>query len=216
MHLASILILGTLLQPATTPAITADQLARDVMKASGADAWPKVTRIKFTFNVERPDGKRMSRAHDWDIAAGTDTVTFNGKTITAKLSAGVDQADEDSKNAFAAWTNDSYWLLAPLKVMDGGVIRSVKPDETIDGKTYHVLHLSFQNVGMTPTDQYDLFIDPQSKLVRHWTYIPAGGEPRRFTWDAYQSIHGLNLSTEHRIGDKLAITFTDVSATLSR
>jgi hypothetical protein len=191
-------------QPA--PAMSADELAAAVMKASGGDAWSKVTHVKFTFVA----GKQ-SRAHDWDVKKQTDTVTVNGKSMTAKLT-GAHNTDE-SKKAFGAWTNDSYWLMAPLKVMDAGVKRTIKPDETIDGKSYHVLHLSFDSVGMTPTDQYNLFVDPETNLVRHWDYIPAKGEGRRFSWDEYQDFNGIKLSTEHKVNGQPAIKFTGIEVT---
>jgi hypothetical protein len=202
--IATLISIAMLLQPApSSPAPSADELAAAVMKASGADNWSKVTRVKFTFVA----GKG-SRSHDWDVKNHTDTVTVNGKTMTAKLNA--PNSDEDAKKAFGAWTNDSYWLMAPMKVMDRGVKRSVQADETIDGKTYHVLHLSFEKVGMTPSDQYNLFVDPETNLVRHWDYIPAKGEPRRFTWDEYKDFNGIKLATEHKINGSPAITFTGI------
>ena len=200
------LSIGSLLRNESPPPASADELAAAVMKASGADAWPKVTRVKFTF-----DFGKGARSHDWDVKNHTDTVTSNGKTMTAKLNGSHD--NPDAKNAFGAWTNDTYWLMAPLKVMDPGVHRTLKPDETIDGKTYHVLHLSFDHVGMTPTDQYNLFVDPETNLVRHWDYIPAKGQQRRFTWDEYKDFNGLKLSTEHKINGNPAIKLTDIVVT---
>ena len=191
-------------QPA--PPRSADALAEAVMKASGAEAWPKVTRVKFTFVA----GK-ASRAHDWDVKNHTDTVTGNGKTMTVKLNGPKDT--DEAKRAFGAWTNDSYWLMAPMKVMDPGVVRTLQPDETIDGKPYHVLHLNFKNVGMTPTDQYNLYVDPETNLVRHWDYIPAKGEQRRFSWDEYQDFNGLKLATEHKVDGNPAVTFTGIEVT---
>lgn len=208
MILPAIALLMTL-QPTTAPAASAqaDALAAEVMKASGAEAWPRVTRIRFTFNVDR-DGKRAASVkHDWDVRAGTDTVTWNGKTVSVNLRESNHAGD--AKDAYARWVNDSYWLLAPLKVMDGGVRRTTGPAETIDGKSYERLHLSFDNVGLTPSDRYNLWVDPQTKLVRYWDYIPAKGEPRRFTWENYQDFNGLKLSTKHALGNS-TISFAEV------
>jgi hypothetical protein len=211
----AILILAALVQPqqqpAPAPSLSADELAAAVMKASGADAWKSVTRVRFTWTLNRPDGQVVQRKHDWDVGNMTDTVTVGDKTTTVKLVG--TPSDEASKNAFQAWTNDSYWLLAPMKVMDAGVTRTVKPDETIDGKTYHVLHLSFANVGLTPGDQYDMFVDPETHLVRVWNYIPANKPPRQFTWDEYKDFKGVKLATEHKIGGKVAIAIGDVELT---
>ena len=59
-------------QPATAPSEDASALADQVMKASGADAWPKVTRIKFTFAGRRQQAATWPylhrRAHESDEA----------------------------------------------------------------------------------------------------------------------------------------------------
>jgi hypothetical protein len=202
----SVLIL--LLQPTTTPSELPDpdQLARNVMKAHGADAWPKVTRIRFTFNVER-EGKVSSVKHDWDVKAGTDTVTIGDKTTTVDITHA--NHEGDVMRAYARFINDTYWLLAPLKVMDGGVTRTTGPPEEIDGITYQRLHLSFENVGLTPTDQYDLWVNPQTRLVEYWDYIPAKGTPMRSTRREIRDFSGLKLSTKF-VTPRATITMTDV------
>lgn len=189
----------------------ADELAEKVMKANGAQNWPKISRIKFSWCVDRGEGNKIVRAHDWDIRKMTDTVTVDGKTMTCKVSGANDT--QEAKDAFAAWTNDSYWMMAPMKIMDAGVNRTVKPDEQIDGKTYHVLHLSFGTVGLTPGDQYNQYIDPESNLLAHWDYIPAGSEPKRFTWEDYKDFNGVKIATMHKMNGKPVITIEDVSVT---
>ena len=59
-------VMSMLLQPANAPSDSADadRLAGQVMKASGGDVWGRVTRIKFSFNVER-DGVTYSNDGDW-------------------------------------------------------------------------------------------------------------------------------------------------------
>jgi hypothetical protein len=211
--LVPMLTVSMIRQPATAPSASADadELARQVMKASGGGAWPRVTRIKFTFNVDRDGTRAASVAHDWDVRGGTDTVTWNGKTVAVNLRES--NHDGDAKQAYARWVNDSYWLLAPLKVMDPGVARTTGPSETIDGRSYDLLHLSFENVGLTPSDQYNLWIDPQTKLVRYWDYIPAKGESRRFTWEDYRDFNGLKLATKHAAPGGAVISFSDVEVT---
>lgn len=185
------------------------KLADQVMKASGGDHWATVTRIRFTFNVIGADGKpAMQATHDWDVRAGSDTVSWNGKTVTVDL-AGNHDSDE-AKQAYQRWVNDSYWLLAPLKVKDGGVMLESKGQQEIDGKTYDVLHLHFEAVGLTPGDQYNWYIDPQTHLLMRWDYMPTPDKKVSGTWDNYQEFGGLKLATDHQFGDK-RITFTDVA-----
>ena len=186
----------------------AQELAEQVMKVSGADVWPKVKRIQFTFNVESGGKMAISAKHDWNLRDGTDTVTWNGKTVTVDLSQA--NGDGDAKAAYQRWTNDSYWLLAPLKLKDGGVTLAHNGTQQVDGAEYLVLHLTFQNVGLTPGDQYNLYIDPQTHLVRLWDYMPSPEKSLRATWEEYQNFNGLTLSTSHQMGER-TIRFTDVS-----
>jgi uncharacterized protein DUF6503 len=198
MRIALITSLVLMLVPAAVlraaDAMSADDLANAVFKASGGDNCMKVKTIHFTFATPK-----SSRQHVWNVKDSTDTITVNGKSTTIKLDKM--PADPAEKKMFGMWTNDSYWLVAPLKVNDKGVMRSTRADETIDGKPYHVLHLKFQDVGMTPGDQYDMFVDPQTNLVRYWDYMPKPDKKTRFSWDEYKDFSGLKLATEHKIGD---------------
>jgi hypothetical protein len=174
----------------TAPSSPADAvaLAEAVMKASGAEVWRKVTRIKFNFA-----GRNY---HDWDVKNMTDTVTSGGKTVTVNLNNPGNGADQ--KQAFRQWTNDSYWLLMPLKLGDPGVKLKREAPAEIDGTKYEVLHVSFDKVGLTPDDQYLLYVDPQTHLVRHWDYMPSQDRKTRMSWEGYQTVKGLTLSTEHK------------------
>jgi hypothetical protein len=186
------------------------KLAGEVVQAGGGNNWGKVSRLQFTFNVIDENGKTvLSAKHDWNVRKGTDTVTWNGKTVTVDLSGKHDEGDAHA--AYARWTNDSYWLLAPIKLLDGGVKLQSKGEQTVEGKKYDVLHVSFEHVGMTPGDQYNLYIDPDSHLVQRWDYMPAPDKKTSGTWEDYQQFGPLKLATKHQFGSK-QINFTDVSA----
>ena len=185
----------------------AQELAKDVWQASGGDSWTNVKRLRFTFIVEQ-DGNRLATAeHDWDVAEGRDHVKWKDKEATVNLKEPGE--DELSKSAYARWTNDSYWLLAPLKVLDPGVALAYEGAKEMDGVECQTLRLSFQEVGLTPGDQYVLYIDPETKLVRSWDYIAKGETPMHGTWERYQTFNGLKLAMEHNFGGKM-IRFADV------
>lgn len=179
----------------------ADQLARDVWKASGGENWPKVKALRFTFGVEGDGKTLMSAEHHWDVAAGTDEVQWKGKDVTVNLMAPTQ--DENGKAAYARWVNDSYWLMAPLKVLDRGVHRKYEGTKEIDGGTFEMLRLSFDQIGLTPNDQYILYIDPKTKLVHSWDYIPKSDTVMHAMWDNYQTFGGLTLATEHSFAGKM-------------
>ncbi len=190
----------------------ASALADAVMKAHGNDAWKQVKTIKFTFVVGEA-GKTeplLEAKHVWEIAAGRDTVTWKGKTVTVNLYDPASSAEGDAKAAYARWTNDAYWLLAPFKLKDEGTKLASGPKQTVEGKEYEVLELAFQSVGLTPGDRYTLFIDPATKLLARWEYRPNAEKTITSGWSEYKDIGGMKLSTFHPFMDK-TLRFTDIS-----
>ena len=207
LTLLPVLFLTTLPLRAQESQDKAQQLAKDVWKASGGENWPKVKELRFTFVVEQ-DGKELTSAeHDWNVAAGTDRVKWKGKDVTVNLAAPAQ--DEDGKAAYGRWVNDSYWLLAPLKILDPGVRVSYEGMKDADGASWETLRVSFEKVGLTPGDNYLLYIDPDTKLVQAWDYMPKADTVMHGTWDKYEDFGGLKLATEHVFAGKL-IRFANV------
>jgi plastocyanin len=181
------------------------QLATDLWKASGGENWAKVKEVHFTFVVEQEGKPLFSAQHIWNVAAGTDEVKWTDKQgkdhrVTVNLAA--PPSDDDGKAAYARWVNDSYWLLAPLKIRDRGVKVQADGPKDLNGVTYETLRISFEKVGLTPTDQYVFYLDPKTKLPLAWDYIPASGEGMQATWEKYKTFGGLNFATEHNFKNK--------------
>jgi plastocyanin len=181
------------------------QLATDLWKASGGENWAKVKEVHFTFVVENEGKPLFSAQHVWNVAAGTDEVKWKDKQgkdhqVTANLVAPT--SDDEGKSAYARWVNDSYWLLAPLKIRDRGVKVEEGAPKDIHGVSCETVRLKFDKVGLTPTDQYVFYIDPKTKLPVAWDYIPESGTGMQATWEKFQSFGGLNLATEHNFNGK--------------
>lgn len=217
MKAPSFLLLATLLVRMTAQAAgdndpKAQELAKDVWKASGGENWPKVKTLDFTFIVEQ-EGKQLAAAeHHWDMATKTDHVKWKGKEASVSVATPAPAEDEMAKGAYARWVNDSYWLLAPLKLLDPGVKLAYEGSKEVDGAPAEVLHVSFDKVGLTPGDQYRLYVDPKTKLVRSWDYMPDAEKTMHGTWEKYQDFGGLKLATEHNFEGKM-IRFADIKAT---
>lgn len=99
------------------------------------------------------------------------------------------------------WINDSYWLVMPYKLKDSGVtLKYLREDTTALGATADVLRLSFDGVGVTPENAYDVYVDKYSRLVTQWAYFKEEGqeEPNFVTpWGEYTR-HGQILLSGDR------------------
>jgi hypothetical protein len=184
---------------------SAEQLAKDLWKASGGEQWANVGEVRFSFIVEDA-GKELFKAdHVWNVPANTDDVKWKdkkGNEKHVKVNLGAPGSDADSKAAYARWVNDSYWLLAPLKVLDHGVHLKSEGMKPADGIQCQTLRLSFDKIGLTPNDQYVFYIDPQTHLLRAWDYIPTPEKTIHGTWENYHDFSGLNLCTDHQFNGK--------------
>ncbi len=190
---------------------SATQLADAVWKASGGENWPQVQTVDFTFAVEKEGKTLVSAEHHWEVGAMTDHVKWKDKEVTVNLA---DPADsDDAKGAYARWVNDSYWLLAPLKLKDKGVNLEDEGTKEMDGAPRRVLHLSFGKVGLTPKDQYRLYIDPKTFLVSSWDYRPEPSHSIHATWSDYQKSGGLTLATDHQMDGGVRIRILNLKVT---
>ncbi|MEQ9048911.1 MAG: hypothetical protein RLP11_01310 [Marinoscillum sp.] len=103
------------------------------------------------------------------------------------------------------WINDSYWLVMPFKLKDSGVtLTYVGEDTTRQGARADVLRLTFKNVGVTPDNAYDVWVDFDTRLIQQWAYYKeATQEEPNFVlpWTDYKDYDGLLLSGERGDSD---------------
>jgi hypothetical protein len=114
------------------------------------------------------------------------------------------------KRAYGRFINDSYWLLMPWKLEDPGVKVESQGTTTIDGLDYDILHVSFENVGLTPGDQYWAFVNRKTHRMDRWAYFLQGDEgtasmdkATAWTWSDWRPSGGLMLASDRRqVGGK--------------
>jgi len=173
--------------------------ARAMEALGGEQAWAGTRYLSFGFAGRRwhwwdretgqhrvegtnQDGQSWLVIHDLD--------SREGEAWAAGEKATGEQAAELLENAYAAWVNDTYWLLAPYKLRDPGVTLAYDREESLDGKTYDVLTLSFAGVGLTPGDRYWVWIDRDSGLMDRWAYVlqnqPPDSDPTAWKWEGWQ------------------------------
>lgn len=194
---------------------TKDQVFKKVWDAVGGKSTFERSRyLQFDFAVERDGKSGTPRKHLWDrytgsyrletqSSAGSKNVVLfnvNDKKGTAYVD-GVQQSNAETeeaiKKAYAAFINDTYWLMVPLKLQDEGVNTTLEANEEVKGITCNVIHLNFDKVGLTPGDQYWLYINQKTGEIIRWKFLLQNQTTESvFDWSPYQDLgNGLRLST---------------------
>jgi hypothetical protein len=190
----------------------AHRIASQVMEAlGGRSAWDSTRYLRFTFAGRR--------SHLWDKATGRHRVEGqdrDGKrfVVLENLNTRQGRAWVDGQEAtgeklqqmlelgYGTWVNDTYWLLMPYKMEDPGVHLTYAGEETIDGRTYDKLHLSFEKVGLTPGDEYWAYIDRNTHLMDRWAYhlesMKPEEPPTAWLWQGWQRFGKIQLAP-HRV-----------------
>lgn len=192
--------------PADDPATA---LARRVHAAAGGERLSQVAEIDFDFVVEADGQRKLTAHHRWDLVNNSDHVRWTDRQgvahdvivhlATRTATAGA----EEAKAGYARWVNDSYWLVLPLKLLDPGVVRTLEAPRSYQGKSYQVLRLSFEHVGLTPGDVYWLFIDPESARIERWEMLLEGDQPpaEGTSWEDHRPLGPLVLAHDHVTDD---------------
>jgi uncharacterized protein DUF6503 len=196
------------------------ELARRIHEKAGGDELATIAEIRFKLVVYQTGTKAFEAEHRWDLRNQRDHVVWidrNGVRMDGVVDLRTRQARgviagrvmnegvrrELSEKAYARWVNDAYWLMLPLKLLDPGVIRKLEAPRVVKGKKYDVLKLSFDKVGLTPGDEYYLYIDPETGDIQHWVMELEGAKasPEGTTFENYRKIGPLRLPLDHASDD---------------
>ncbi len=189
--------------PEGTSGPEADRLANKMMAAVGAKNMDETNILTWTFNgshhyvwdrkrnlveVKWGDNQVLLNLDEWEKGKAFD----DGKEVTG------DELDKKHGKAWEIFCNDSFWFIAPTKVFDEGVKRSVVKDE--DG--HDALLVTYTSGGVTPGDSYLWLLDESGlpKAFRLWvSIIPIGGV--KATWEDWKTLGtGLKVATNHKFG----------------
>lgn len=185
----------------------ADGLARDVQEALNIIGYKALNEIQFSF---RDHHYLWNMAEERVLVSWEDyqvdlilSETENSKILQGgKESNRIDLIDK----AKAYFYNDSYWLVAPFKFFDPGVVRSLV--ETNNGSK--ALLITHTSGGVTPGDSYLWYFD-ENLIPTHFelwvSIIPIKGVSA--TWSSWVSKQDVLFSTFHKLGP-LEITIGDL------
>lgn len=181
-------------------------IADSVMNAMGGrKAWDNTEVIKWNFF-----GRRTL---DWDKKHNTVAINLISDSILIDLDMskmagkvffkGVQQTEPDTLAKYlergkTIWINDSYWLVMPYKLKDSGVtLKYSGTDTTAAREPAHVLSLTFDNVGVTPDNKYEVLVSQNDYLVKEWRFFTQATDTiPRFTspWEEYRQYGQILLS----------------------
>ncbi len=188
------------------------EIAQSVMEAMGGwDSWDRTRFLRWKFFG--------GREHHWDIHTGDIRIEGSmGRGDAAKqmlflmnVNDGTGRVWQDGEElsgdalteALASgksiWINDSYWMVMPYKLLDPGVTLTYVGERAMeDGRMADVLGLTFDGVGDTPENRYDVFVARDTGLVEAWAFYPTREtEEPQFTmpWQNWTRFGEILLST---------------------
>lgn len=172
------------------------------------------------------------RFHVWDKHTGRIRVEDNNRTVLMNIHSKAGRAWEDGQeitdpdslaprleSAYRAWINDSYWLVMPYKLKDSGVTLKYMGEKTMEnGQDADVLQLTFEEVGVTPENKYEVFVSKESGMVEQWSFFRNAQDPEPafnspwLEWKKYGEIM-LSASRGNRGHSDLAV-FNELPASI--
>ncbi len=210
----NLLLLTLLLGGAFAPVDEkANAIADEMMAAlGGQEKWEKARFLRFTFvrqgrrltlTWDRYSGRyRLEAMNDAGVpyAVVMNLLTRQGRAALDGRSLDGAELSEYLTLATRVWAGETYWLLAPYKLRDPGAILTYEGEETVGGATVQDrLHLRFENVGLTPGDQFWLYVNRKTRLLDRWRFKLQGGTEGDYRWAGWERFGGILLATE-RVG----------------
>jgi hypothetical protein len=188
---------------------TAEEKAYRLAAASleamgGAEAYDKTRYLSWVFF-----GRRF---HVWDKHTGDIRIEYeDNKVVLMNIHSkegrawenGVEITDAEKLAermtwGYQVWINDSYWLVMPYKLRDPGVnLAYTRDDKMADGSDAYVLTMTFNDVGVTPENKYEVFINKNTMLVSEFAYYAKASDDKpQFNrpWQNWAKFHDIMLS----------------------
>ena len=185
----------------------ADALAERVLQAVKHEAYKKTRYIDWSFGGRR-NYKWDKQEHIVEVAWNDAKVLLhpnNMEQSEAFLKGDkIDNKESLVKRAWDLFNNDSFWLVAPHKLFEPGIRRSIV---NINGK--EALKVQYTIGGTTPGDSYIWILDENYMPISYQMYVPSmnfEGVPA--TWEEWtETESGTMLPKSHTFssGNKLSM-----------
>jgi hypothetical protein len=172
--------------------------AEKIANAHGFEDWDKVSKLEFTFNVDR-EGNHFERSWIWEpktnqvtMMTDTDTISYNRMAI-----------DSLSLNADRAFINDKFWLLIPFQLIwdnKTSISESEKVIAPITKDSINKITVTYpSDGGYTPGDAYDIFYNDDF-IIEEWIYRRGNSTEPSLTnsFENYIEINGIKFAKDHK------------------
>ena len=130
----------------------AEQLANEMLAALNKPAFDSLEFISFTFRGEH--------SYQWDRKKKQVVVSWSDSEVFLDLNKSIKDFTLLEYKAYQFFINDTFWLIAPFKVRDEGVIRS-----TVDTNMGRGLMVTYTSGGITPGDSYLWIVDEKGDSI---------------------------------------------------
>ena len=203
-------------------------IAQQVAKTFGIDSFGQIETMRYTWNVEFPDGRKI--ANKWEWSPKTDTVSYEGKDkagnpvkVTYQRSKLDSQSDVVKKEIDPQFANDQYWVLLPFHLEWDGAAATDDGQQKLpigDGSAQRISMKYPSEGGYQPGDTWDLYIGPD-KRIEEITYHRGAPNPPHLVsakYADYKKAGPLLISTDHPgivDGKSFRLTLTDVAVKLT-
>ena len=219
-------------QDADAAVSEADAVAQRLVDAHGMAGWQSLPYLRFDFAVEGGGQTQVVSRNLWNRSTGAyrvelpdmaetvvivQTSASSPGSVEGTAYRGGSEVDGEARAellqmGYQRFINDTYWLLAPLKVFDEGVNRTYLPDSS--DAEHDVLRLTFGDVGLTPDDEYWLYVDKETGQLDRWAFrlqsMADDAPPAAFDWTGYVTLDAtdgpVTLAERHESGARSILT----------
>lgn len=186
----------------------ANQLADKILKAINHKAYKQTKFLEWSFAGKRSfqwDKVNHIVNVSWDdFRVNLHPENLEKSTVFFKNERQEDTDEKVVKRAWDIFNNDSFWLVAPHKLYDDGVVRNI---EYVDNK--EALRVTYTSGGTTPGDSYVWILDENYVPKSYKMYLKnRGAQGRPATWEDWITTEsGALLPTNHTFlnGGKLSM-----------
>lgn len=189
----------------------AEALAKKMATAINLPAWDSTRLVHWSvFGHEFLWDKyrNLLQLHKGKQEILLDMTTQTGRVWEKNNELSGEKAKKELKSAWSIFCNDSFWFIAPTKVFDGGVTRSIVKDK----KGVDQLMVAYASGGVTPGDAYLWILDENGRPVawKIWAKVlPIGG--LKVPWAEWKQLSTGAWVSERR-GGKFGFSIKDVKS----